>query len=228
MIRRRRVLVVAMLALTLASRAVAQDEDDVDEEAVAADAEGAAPNAMAPNPMQPSATAAPAPQASAPMQQPGMTGGQTSPPVASGINPPGVTPPAAPGTAAAPGVNAGPGITANPGMGIAPQTPPATMQATPPPIPATGQPAAGVPAAGQPPAASGSAKRLGRQFPTPVNPPAPPEPPEVHVTIIPPPEPRVTTDRLRGSRGQGSQMGAGGHHGNAGGEHPAADEGAAE
>jgi hypothetical protein len=63
--------------------------------------------------------------------------------------------------------------------------------------------------------------------PSPVNPPAPPEPPEVHVTIIPQSEPRVTTDRLRGNRNRGSQMGAG-ERGGGGAERPAGGDGPAE
>jgi hypothetical protein len=51
---------------------------------------------------------------------------------------------------------------------------------------------------------------LGRSFPSPVQPPAPPAPPEVHVTIVPPSEPRVGKQRLRGDAGAASSDAPGG------------------
>jgi hypothetical protein len=63
--------------------------------------------------------------------------------------------------------------------------------------PATVPMAAGSPP--QPP--NGSTKVLGRQFPSPVQPPPPAERPEVHVTIVPGSEPRVGKNRLRGDAG---------------------------
>jgi hypothetical protein len=96
---------------------------------------------------------------------------------------------------------------------VAPAAPTPDAAPNPAVAPATPQPAPNGPrertppaapdqqpmAAGSPPQpANGSAKVLGRQFPSPVQPPAPAEPPEVHVTIVPPSEPRVGKNRLRG------------------------------
>jgi hypothetical protein len=64
------------------------------------------------------------------------------------------------------------------------------------------------PQAGTPPGQTESPKVLGRQFPAPVQPPAPPDDPEVHVTIVPPSEPRVGKNRLRQGNGGGSLQGA--------------------
>jgi hypothetical protein len=72
-------------------------------------------------------------------------------------------------------------------------TPPPAQSATPP----------------QPNAGEGGAKVLGRSFPTPVQPPPPPDNPEVHVTIVPPSEPRVGRNRLRQGGDGGGSLGDG-------------------
>jgi hypothetical protein len=123
---------------------------------------------------------------------------------------------------------------------VAPDLPPPEVTPPPPPpaalspemVPAQG--AAAQPHAatthppsthpGTPPATADAPRRLGRPFPTPVQPPAPPEDPEVHVTIIPKQDSTVTSDRLRGGAatgetGEGS-LGAEGHPG----AEPPADE----
>jgi hypothetical protein len=46
-------------------------------------------------------------------------------------------------------------------------------------------------------------RRLGRQFPAPVQPPAPSEPPGVHITVVPSSEPSVGKSRLRNGGGGG-------------------------
>jgi hypothetical protein len=214
MTRRRRVLAVATLALALATRVVAQDDGDVDEEA--GEAEPIQENAGAP-PMVAPSMATPQPNFQG-VQPPTMQATPGMP-----VTPPAATPPGAspgiqgsmPNAAPAGQPPVAPGNTpaaTMPGMAVAPQTPPATVPAMPPP-------------AAPPPGAHESPKRLGRQFPSPVNPPSPPETPEVHVTIIPPSEPRVTTDRLRKSRGGGEGLGGGQQGGGqlGGGDHPPAE-----
>jgi len=97
-----------------------------------------------------------------------------------------------------------------------PPMPPAPPVTHPPPTmpqhagapPAAGMPAPGAPAQAAP---QGDApRRLGRQFPTPIQPPAPSEPPEVHITVVPSSEPSVGSSRLRNGGGGGGNEGGGG------------------
>ena len=97
-----------------------------------------------------------------------------------------------------------------------PPMPPAPPVTHPPPTmpqhagapPAAGMPAPGAPAQAAP---QGDApRRLGRQFPTPIQPPAPSEPPEVHITVVPSSEPSVGRSRLRNGGGGGGNEGGGG------------------
>jgi len=85
-------------------------------------------------------------------------------------------------------------------------------QAAPTPPGLTTSPSAKAPAAPNPPAAANAPaaeapKILGRPFPTPVQPPPPAAQPEVHITVVPPSEPRVGRNRLRGDAAGGGDMG---------------------
>ena len=120
--------------------------------------------------------------------------------------------PAAPFAAPAPGAEAG-----MPDPDPGPPQPDGTAgthvpQAAPTPPGLTTSPSAKAPAAPNPPAAANAPaaeapKILGRPFPTPVQPPPPAAQPEVHITVVPPSEPRVGRNRLRGDAAGGGDMG---------------------
>ena len=90
-----------------------------------------------------------------------------------------------------------------PAPGAPAPAPAATLPAATPPSPrsatTTHQPSQATVPTGE----ADAPKRLGRQFPAPVQPPPPAETPEVHITVVPPSEPRVGKSRLRQGGGNG-------------------------